>query len=185
MSLSAGSDCGRSILKTLDPTVDEPKTMTTAEQGATTRVLPPNRRKVYLVSFAFTAGWYVTILTLASLGDTNCSIEDCELVVTILAWALWTPPLFMPFACGLLLRPTGTPKRSVKVIGSALTAGTAVIALIVFSWINELTATPGGGNEANAQALTVGLMYSLLPVLGAGYLLVGLGSLIRRARASR
>jgi hypothetical protein len=156
--------------------------MTTAEQGATTRVLPPNRRKVYLVSFAFTAGWYVTILTLASLGDTNCSIEDCELVVTILAWALWTPVLILPFACGLLLSPTGSPRRSVRLIGAALTAGTAVIALTVFSWINALTATPGGGNESNAQALMVALMYLLLPALGVGYLLVGLGSWVRRGR---
>jgi hypothetical protein len=150
------------------------------------RVLPMNRRKVYLVSFAFTAAWYVVILTLASQPDTNCAVEDCDLWVTVLAWTLFAPLCLIPFACGLSLSPAGTPKRMVRWIISACTAGTGLVALIVFFWIDARNATPGGSVEANTRAFTAGLTFFGLPLcLVAGYLLVGLGGWMRRNRVSR
>ena len=150
-----------------------------------TRLLPMNRRRVYLVSFTFTAVWYVVILTLASQPDTNCAVEDCDLWVTVLAWTLFAPLFLIPFACGLSLSPAGTPKRMVRWIVSACTAGTGVVALIVFSWIEARNATPGGSVEANTRAFTAGLTFFVLPLcLVAGYLLAGIGGGMRRNRVS-
>jgi hypothetical protein len=144
-----------------------------------------NRRKVYLVSFAFTAAWYVAILTLASQPDTNCSVDNCEPWVTVLAWILIAPLCLVPFACGMSLSPAGTPKRMVRWIISACTSGTGVVALIVFFLIDARNATPGGSVEANTRAITAGLTFFGLPLcLVAGYLLVGIGGWMRRNRVS-
>ena len=106
------------MLRTLRLAVDKPKDMATTQRNRPTRVLPPNRWKVYAASFVLTAAWYSILYIVATLGDTNCAVVDCEPWITVLAWAMLLPLLVFPAACGWLMTPVGVPKRSVKWIGS-------------------------------------------------------------------
>jgi hypothetical protein len=75
--------------------------------------------------------------------------------------------------------------RMVRWIISACTAGTGVVELMVFFWIDARNATPEGSVEANTRAITAGLTFFVLPLcLVAGYLLAGIGGWMRRNRVS-
>jgi hypothetical protein len=62
----------------------------------TTCILPSNRRKICAVSFVVTAAWYSILYILGSLGDTNCTVVDCEPWITVPAWATIIPLLAFP-----------------------------------------------------------------------------------------
>ena len=48
------------------------------------------------MSFVVTAAWYSILYILGSLGDTNCTVVDCEPWITVPAWATIIPLLAFP-----------------------------------------------------------------------------------------
>lgn len=151
----------------------------------TARAKPSNRRRVYLVSLFAAAGWELAAFGIASIPDTNCAVEDCDVALGVLIWAVLLPLPVLPVVAGYRLRSAIPLARTVKFITAVCSTGAALVAAAAFAIVDAELSGPSSPATTEALAGFLIIFFVLPLALPIAYVLVGLGNAWRRNRDAR